>query len=154
MGYYVNLQRSTVVIPAGVRDEVLKRWKELNDPKNDHLKNGGSYSGGKKNQSWYSWMSPDYDKECNSPEDVLKELGFDVETDEDGNISMISYDSKTGQEDLFFKTIADLIPAGQYMGWQGEDGAIFIWLFDGSKMNETAVDVFYIEPQFLEETLA
>jgi hypothetical protein len=56
-----------------------------------------------------------------------------------GDIVIQSYDSKTGQEDLFFKKIGDLVKAGSLMQWRGEDGARYGWFFDGAKMQELSV---------------
>jgi len=143
MGYYVNIFESDVVLPAKALPEILKRWKDLNKPENDHLKHGGSYYNGIKVPS-YSWMDADYDKNCDTILDLLEELRFEVEQDpETGDISIISFDRKMGQEDLFFNAISDLIPMGQSITWHGEDGSYWMWMFDGSKMlTKTARIVF------------
>ena len=136
MGYYVRLTDSEVKLKNQHLPEILQRWKDLNKPENNHLKHGGSYSGGKQTQWWYSWMDADYDKKVNSAEEVLEMLGFEYDITEEGDIHIINYDSKTGSEDLFMKTIADLIAPGSTMLWHGEDGANFAWYFNGKDMQE------------------
>lgn len=138
MGYYVDIQKSDVVLQAEDLNEILDRWKELNSPKYNHLKSGGSYSGGKQTSWHYSWMPENYDKEVESAKDVLDLLGFDSEYDYDGNLHVKYYDSKTGNESVFFEKIADLVPVGQSILWHGEDGAQFLWYFDGKDLKETS----------------
>lgn len=134
MGYYVKLTGSNVVLKKENHGEILSRWHEMNSSKYDNIKIGGSYSGGKTLSKHYSWMPTDYDKTTSSPEEVLKNLGFDFEKNESEDIIIKSYDSKTGQEDLFFSKIADLIFPESVMNWRGEDEDIFVWSFDGEKM--------------------
>lgn len=153
MGYCVNIAYSNVIIKNEHKPEILSRWKDMNSSQYDHLKGGGSWSGGKKTQAWYSWMDHDYDKTVTSVEDVLKMMGFSSETDEKGNIKILYYDSKTGQEDLFFAKIADLISSKtishektkdgsnleimepkQIIKWHGEDGDEYIWNFSNGEL--------------------
>lgn len=125
MGYNVTIKHSTAVIPKENRDEVLQIWKDLNKPENDHLKRGGAYRDGAKHTSWYSWMPANYDETVETVEDVLTELGFDTVLDPYGNVLICNYDSKRGQEDLFFKHAAHLIK-GEIL-WEGEDGDTWVW---------------------------
>lgn len=136
MGYYVQLTDSDVILKQQVQEEILQRWKELNKPENNHLKYGGSWVGGKQVTWHYSWMDKDYDKKVDSPQEVLEMMGFEYDINEDGDIYITNYHSKTGSEDLFLKTIADLIEPGSTMLWHGEDGANFAWYFNGKDMQE------------------
>lgn len=136
MGYRVQLTDSEVKLESRHLPEILQRWKDLNKPENNHLKHGGSWVGGKQVVWCYSWMDSDYDKTVNSPEEILEMMGFEYDITEEGDIHIINYDSKTGSEDLFMRTIADLIAPGSTMLWHGEDGATFAWYFDGKSMQE------------------
>jgi len=124
MGYYVKITKSTLYIPHEVCDEVLRIWKAINGPEYDHLKRGFGF--GKRN---YSWMETDYDKICDSVEEVLEMLGFETASFELG-VAITSYDDKMGQEDSFFACISHLI-SGR-IDWDGEDGEKFSWVFDKS----------------------
>ena len=137
MGYYVLIEESTVVLPNEHLDNVWKRWKEMNSSKYNNIKSGGSWEKGEKKAFWYSWLSEKYDTELSGAEELLKELGFEYSKNKQG-IVINSYDGKTGQEDLFFKKIADLIPANQYIKWKGEDGNKYNWFFDGKNLNEVS----------------
>lgn len=132
MGYNIRIQKSTAIIIAKNKAEVLQRWKNLNKPENNHLKNGGSWGGGNKQNYWYSWMDENYDQTCNTCEDILEMMGFDYEVNEIGDISITYYDSKTGQEDLFFNEVADLVE-GKIL-FIGEDDAAYKWVFQDGKM--------------------
>lgn len=125
MGYEVQIRHSTLTIPAVNKPAVFQIWKDLNKPENNHLKNGGSYSNGKKNEHWYSWMDADYDKTCKNCEDILEMLGFYLDVTEDGGIAISGYNSKTGQEDLFIEKAAHLMSGT--IDWVGEDGETFSW---------------------------
>lgn len=127
MGYYVKIKKSNVVFPAKNLPTILQIWKDLNKPENDAKKNGGSYKGGECVEKWYSWMEKDYDKTCNSVEEVLYMLGFDTDTIDNGDVLITGYDSKTGQEDLFFEAVRDYITGT--ITWQGEEGETFKWKF-------------------------
>lgn len=120
MGYYVKIVESTCVIPNENKAEVLQIWKDLNNPENDCLKNGGSWKGGVKEKAWYSWMDADYDKTCHSVEDVLDQMGFDYGWQDNGDIAIGGYDNKTGQEDIFFENVSHLLTGN--IQWQGENG--------------------------------
>lgn len=136
MGYHVTLTDSDVVLPKENHQEILSRWHEMNDKRHDSVKSGGSYSGGRTMSKNYSWMPTDYEKTTHTPQQVLEHLGFDFSENTKGDIVIQGYESKTGQEDLFFKEIGNLVTAGGVMKWEGEDDASYAWFFDGKKMQE------------------
>ena len=107
MGYYVRTEQSTFTIKAEHIDEAFTAVKALNA--RNELKTGGtsrkqprpadSVSVGTP-EKWFSWMEWNYDETCESLTDVLEALGFDCDTDENGNITLDWYDSKSGNEDV------------------------------------------------------
>jgi len=129
MGYYVRIVKSTAVIPAENKETVLQIWKDLNKPENNHLKNGGGWTGGVKTKHWYSWMDADYDKTCNSVEEILAQMGFDCTLHGNGDVSIDDYDSKTGQEELFLNAVDNLITGK--IKWMGEEGESWTTHFKG-----------------------
>ena len=132
MGYYITLQDANFTIPADKLDEATRRLKALNH-KPGVYKRGGSYSGGKQAASWFSWMSEKYDEELDSAKEIFEALGFDTETNEAGDLSLVYYDNKTGQEDLFLQEVSDLANEGWYLQFHGEDGAIFRYTAQGER---------------------
>ena len=133
MGYNVNLRSAHFHVPE--TESVLQVLKDLN--KNDHLKQGGSYGGGRKTESWFSWMPADYDKTVTSVKDVFELLGFDcsyVEEPWGVSVSLNAYDAKTGQEDLFCAAVAPFMDKGSYIEWIGEDYAEEAWVVQDGQM--------------------
>lgn len=123
MGYYVNTTDGQVTIPANNLPEAYKRLCDLN--KRDDLKRGGSWSGGKQTELWFSWCYPDYPDRCEDTQAIFQMLGFETLTEGDGSLMLYAYDGKTGQEDLFLDAISDLCTDGSYFVWRGEDGAMW-----------------------------
>lgn len=122
MGYYITLLGADFAIPE--TEEVLQILKDANT-KYDAIKRGGSFGGGKKEQSWFSWMDADYDKKVNSVADVFAMLGFEfseVTIDGQKYVQLEGYDNKAGQEDLFLSLVAPFVRPDSFMIWRGEDG--------------------------------
>lgn len=140
MGYYVEVLESTFTIPVENLDECYDRMCALNYTVKNSDKRGGSWGSemskddapeyGPHECAWFSWMSWDYDKQCENAQDILESLGFDVELDDD-NLCIVGYDSKSGQEDLFLESISDLVKG--YIVWKGEDGEIWGETYGGEK---------------------
>ena len=139
MGYHVSIDNSTCVLPKEHWEEAYKRLCALNDKNN--LKNGGSYprssdyTPDKAHQDiWFTWMEWNYPEICKDVKEIFKMLGFEIEIYDNGDIGILGYDNKIGQEDLFFKTIGDLLKGEIY--WTGEDGGKWRWVFSNGRMIE------------------
>lgn len=130
MGYWVKITSSNLVINECEKPAIFQAWCDLNDSKYDGQKSGGQYANGGKTKSWYSWMDADYDKICKTVEDILDMLGFEYS----GNLKIDGYDSKTGQEDIFFRELAKHIETPAIIGWEGEDGDRYYWAFANKKI--------------------
>ena len=128
MGYYVNISASNIKIKAENKQAAYDAVCAINDPKYNHLKNGGSH-GPDGRTYWYSWMPENYPEQTETLEDVLELLGFELGYDMDGSIIELGYDNKTGNEDVFFLAMAPYVEAGSYIMWRGEDGATWAWEF-------------------------
>ena len=130
MGYYVNgngelrIKKENL---AAAYDALMA----LQDapPK---AKRGGSSGGGEAPRFWYSWMPEDL-RTLPDTKSVFAELGFEVNDNENGDLLISCYDSKTGQEDVFFAAAAPFIEDGEY-DWTGEDSDFWRWQFRGGKM--------------------
>jgi hypothetical protein len=135
MGYYTTITDADFLIPAANEAAALAALKALNDPKYNEQKQGGSWDNTGKSAAWYSWMDADYDQKVKNCGDVFGMLGFEFEETADG-LRLTGYDSKTGQEDLFLAAVAPYVKAGSYLAWRGEDGTLYRFEFDGTKMIE------------------
>lgn len=121
MGYYVQIVQSNYTIPGIYADAAYKAMCALNTTHDDQ-KMGGSFSGGKQTAKWFSWMDENYPETCADAQAIFEALGFEVEKLDDGSLVLESYDSKTGQEDLFLEAIQPFALPGTGILWRGEDG--------------------------------
>ena len=130
MGYYITLTEADAVLPLSQLDEAYRRMCELNTTHHAQ-KNGGRFGGPPADppgsDKWFSWMDWNYPETCACATEILDRLGFEIEF-ESGGVALHGYGSKTGQEGLFIKAIADLFPSGSYMNWRGEHGEQWRWL--------------------------
>jgi hypothetical protein len=133
MGYYVRIVESTAVIPAENLNRAYEKMCDLNVT-HDHIKRGGSWSGGKQTAKWFSWMDANYPETCKDAKEVLEELGFNTEYNQKGDLLITEYDSKTGQEELFLEAISN--EAFGEIRWVGEDGYQYSTVFAGSSIIE------------------
>jgi hypothetical protein len=140
MGYYTQTTDSHIEIPEKNLDAAYAALCELNN--HNELKRGGSYPGltdapedKPRKDKWFSWMDWNYHETCKSVKEILEALGFECEQS-DGTLNVYGYDNKTGDENVFFHTLAPFIPDGQYIEWRGEDGYMYRWEFENGKMLE------------------
>lgn len=130
MGYYVRAYCSPFRMKKKNFDEAYRLMCELNNLP-DSVKNG--CGGGER---WFSWMDAKYPETCADFIAILDALGFHPEFDKStGDIADLEYDSKIGQEDLFFRAIGHLVEPNSFIYWEGEDGAKWRWVFDGKGMS-------------------
>jgi hypothetical protein len=129
MGYYVN-GNGELRIKAENLGKAYEALMALQDAP-DKAKRGGSYSANER-RHWFAWMPEDL-RTLPDTKSVFAELGFEVESDENGDLLIRCYDNKTGQEEVFFAAAAPFIEEGEYE-WQGEDGEFWKWSFTDGKM--------------------
>ena len=128
MGYYVRIIKSTAFVPAENLDRVYDIMCSLNET-HDHEKRGGTWCGGKRTAKCFSWMDENYPETCKDAQAIFNELGFETAYDDVGNLHLVAYDSKMGQEDLFLKSI--VANAVGKIDWIGEDGETWSTVFVG-----------------------
>lgn len=142
MGYCMTQAESEFFISAENLDAAFVAACALNQ-KDEH-KSGGSYSGGKQTAKWFSWVSADYDKTCQTLVDVLGHWGWDASTDDDLNITELWFaGDKIGDERHLFEAIAPFVKDGSYVSMMGEDGCQWRWYFDGFHCQEQNGRVIY-----------
>jgi hypothetical protein len=144
MGYYISLRASNFYIENDKKEEALKLFKDNMLSRVDELGRGGCFAEGKKKETWFSWTDTKRLQETQTIEDVIKQFGWEPETDNDGNIVDLYFDhDKMGQEDLLFDTIAPCVRAGSYLDMEGEEGDLWRWYFDGEQMLDQTGKVTY-----------
>ena len=132
MGYWIN-QRDTefVIISKNFRN-CLETIKNLNIKQGS----GGTFYKGK-HTPHFAWVNNDAITEAKTLEEAFTEWNWDVELDEEGNVSHISFTGeKSGDYDKLFKAIAPYVESGSYIEMGGEDGGVWRWTFNNGKMFE------------------
>jgi hypothetical protein len=138
----VTLESSTFVIPAENLDAAFTALKDLN--KRDDLKHGGRFPRtGDGDDVWFSWMDPHYDRIAKDAADIFGMLGFEYEYNEDGDLCLTYYDSKSGDEDQFLGAVAPFVQDGSMLTWRGEDGAYWRQVFEGGTMTPQSGTVVF-----------
>lgn len=92
---------------------------------------------------------PDLFDEMSSVREIFKEFDFEVDKDEEGNLSDIVFTGeKAGNEDELFETIAPFVEAGSSISFYGEDNSIWRYCFDGKQCRyETPLLIFPENPK-------
>lgn len=131
MGYYVRLLRSSMLIPPSEFPRICQHLLTTGFLTDTASMNGGSYTGGTKTESWYSWVNMERLAEhikSNDLNAVFEEFGFDVFHNKDGAIEGLAYDNKTGNEEQLFRAMAPVWPLHAEFVWSGECGAHWKWI--------------------------
>ena len=156
LGYYVSTTGGAFNVPKENEQAAYQAVCALND--RDELKDGGAWGGDHDAEAprpegldfhpsrWFSWMPANYPKKCKTLADVFTELGFAVIELED-SISIESYDSKMGQEELFLEAIAPYCDADSWFEWRGEDGAQWRHTVQNGRLVVWESEVIYHSPR-------
>lgn len=136
MGYYVETTSVDFRIPAKNIPAAFEALRALNAPEFDGNKRGGSWSAGKQQAKWYSWMPEDYHLTVKSVKDVFDLLGFEGSIEDGLGFKLGTYDNKTGQESVFLAAVAPFAQPGK-ISWRGEEGSTWSNLFEPGKMMVT-----------------
>lgn len=139
MGYYVETIGCEFLLKKENFQKAYQAMCELNN--HDDLKRGGKFPSeenweGKYNPNkWFSWMPYNYPETTMTMEEILNLLGFEnLSYNDNGDLVYLSYYSKIGDEEEFFRAIAPLIEDGSYIDWRGEDGEYLRWYFSDGQM--------------------
>ena len=127
MGTYVKLLDGDWRIPETV--EVLAKLKEM-PTKLRGLKRGGSSRG----ESWFSWINDSVILNAKSVKEIFEYLGFEVDTSDPAYVSLLDYDNKTGQEDIFLAVVAPSVAEGSYLNWKVEDDSLYRYSVENKAM--------------------
>lgn len=79
---------------------------------------------------------------CRTLEELFDLWGYRASTDDDGNITALSFESeKIGVEKKLFDAIAGCVVDGSYLEMCGEESDHWRWCFDGTSCTEKAARV-------------
>jgi hypothetical protein len=127
MGYCITLMDSNFRLKASKKKEALAALKKM-----DPSVNGRGFWDGTKQ---WSWVDQKHINQAKSLEEALSIWRYCPEVDQEDNIISVDFDGeKIGQEDEMFKVIAPFVEDGSYIEMQGEDGAMWRWVFKNGEM--------------------
>jgi hypothetical protein len=133
MGYHMNQRDAVFKIKAENVDKTLEAVKGLAETV-DENGSGGACGGGKKTETWYSWVTTEVFANANTLQEAMSEWRWDIDTDDEGNVVWIDFmGEKIGDEEFLFNAIAPYVEDGSFIEMQGEDGAIWRWNFTGEE---------------------
>lgn len=133
MGYYINQESANFTILKENFSRCLEAIKGLMS-QTDKM-TGGSFSGGKQTDRWFSWVNTDSVLSAQTLVDALDAWRWDAKLDNDENIYHIFFrGEKAGSDDNLMKAIAPFVKCGSYIQMRGEEGEVWRWFFKGGKM--------------------
>lgn len=135
MGYCMNQRDSSFRIKAENRAKALQAIKDLASRVDEG--GGGSYSGGRKTESYFSWVTTSEFSEARTLEAAMWAWRWQIEGEEGGDVDSIMFEGEKLGDDIFLlRAIAPYVEAGSFIEMQGEDGALWRWYFDGTGCTE------------------
>ena len=82
------------------------------------------------NGQQYSWVNSDTISKANDLFEAVREWGWSVHTDVNGDIDDIDFDAeKMGDDEILFNAIALFVKDDSYINMRGEDGEGWKWYF-------------------------
>jgi len=141
MGYCTYQRRAKFRILAADKPAALAQVKHLVSQK-DKM-GGGSWSGGKRMTSCFSWVDMVGLEGSTTLEAALEAWRWEAETSEStGDITTINFmGEKLGDDVTLFEALARYVESGSFIEMQGEDGALWRWCFDNGKFSEKGATI-------------
>lgn len=137
MGYCIEQRDCDFTIKAANVPKALDAIKAL--ASQEDRMSGGSYSGGQCRERWFSWVRTEDFANAASFRDAMWAWRWEVEeaNDGSGDVAWIMFQGeKYGDESVLLEAIAPYVEGGSYIEMQGEDGAIWRWIFEDGKVQE------------------
>lgn len=132
MGYHITQRASEFKIKSENKAKALEAIKAL--ATQTSRMGGGSSTG----ERWFAWVpTEDFVKATTLPE-AMGAWRWSVSEDEKtGDIIDIGFNGeKLGDDEILLEAIAPYVEPGSYIEIEGEEGALWRWLFDGVWLEE------------------
>lgn len=128
MGYYMNLMEIEKFKIK--KDNIEKAVKALNELG--------------KNSSHLMWVNENIMATETDIEKLMREVRWEGFINEEGDFELEYFNGeKYGSDDDIFNTIAPYVEEGSYIQMQGEDGAMWRWIFKDGKCIEKAPKIIW-----------
>jgi hypothetical protein len=142
MGYCVTVIECKFSILSSNFDAALSAIKSLMS--NEDKMSGGSFSGGKQIERWFSWVATEEVIHAKTLMEALWAWRWEPALDEAGNIEYLYFQGeKWGDDDKLFRAIAPFVKCGSYVAFRGEDGLMWRFLFEGGKIKEQTAEIVW-----------
>ena len=80
----------------------------------------------------FSWINSATVKGCRTLEELMEECRWDLQENDDGDVTGIEFSGEKAGDDLkLFNILAPYVDGDSYIEMHGEDGAQWRWVFDG-----------------------
>jgi len=127
MGYCIQMRDSNFVIeasnfaPALAAIKGLAGKETINDSSGRH----------------FSWVNTNDFVNAKTLEEAMLAWRWEIDCGDDGSVQYIYFTGeKIGDDMILFDAIAPFVEDGSYIEMQGEDGAIWRWVFADKKVQE------------------
>ena len=126
MGYYMNQRDAIFTIKKDKQAKALKAVQALAKPSKIKKGGGGSWSGGKQIEQYYSWVNTEEFVSAKTLQDAMQAWRWDIHIDVDGNLVDIYFaGEKLGDDAILFEALAPFVEDGCYIEMSGEEGALW-----------------------------
>ena len=140
MGYCMDQMGASFFIAKNQHEEALATLKDL--VRSEAGMSGGSWEGGKKTGSWFSWVESKEVLNANTLQEAMLAFRWETSVNEAGDIVSICFEGeKFGDDETFFNALAPFVKDGSYIEMQGEDGGRWRWVFTDGKCKEIAATI-------------
>jgi len=146
MGYCMNQRGSDILITTEQQKKAFKPVRKKLLDEVDEKGGGGSWKGGKKVESCYSWVNMSEIKRAKSLIDILNAFRWTPEIDDKGDIINVNFEGeKLGDDKILFDAIAPYVESGSYIEMIGEDDSLWRWIFKNKKCTEIGATITFEE---------
>lgn len=141
MGYFMDQRDTKFTIKKENFEAALKALKDLfRDERNMPIYD---WINGTKHPH-FSWVSTKEVLDSESLCQALSAIRWSPDVDSNEDINYITFEGeKSGNENIFFATIAPYVENGSYIGMEGEDGYLWRWVFNNGEVKETTPTIIW-----------
>jgi hypothetical protein len=126
MGYHMSQQFARFFVSKENADKAAKAIQALHGKETIHDGSGAHFS----------WVDNKF-YEIEGFEPLMSEWRWEVTENDDGDFDSIEFvGEKSGDDLILFQAIAPFVKKGSYIEMQGEDGALWRWVFNGKTCQE------------------
>ena len=140
MGYYIDQVGQNFFVPANKINDMVRAIHRL--AFEEDKMGGATFSSGETTRH-YSWVDMNF-VNLTDVKKVFNCWRWDIYLDDEGNIDSIFFNSeKLGDDTVFLNAIAPFVKDGSYIEMNGEEGAMWRWVFNNGVCEEKAPQIIW-----------